>query len=115
MQGNSPRVDRRVILLEPVYVDADSWGGRPEPTWVEHPVWAARHDVPSSGRGGDDTTGARIGRNADLLETVFVIRYRDDISTDWRIREGLEEWAVVGVRQLDRRRWIEARATKGIR
>ena len=96
-------LDRRVTLLEPQEgQESNPWGGSTPTAPLEHPVWAMRRDLRANERTLEGGTLVAV------LDVIFTIRYRADVTAAWRLRtDDGREWLIKGVRQVDRRRWLE--------
>ena len=96
-------LDRRVTLLEPQAGQGENpWGQTVQAAPLQHPVWAMRRDLRANER------VVQQGTLVALLDSIFTIRYRPDITSAWTLRtDDGREWLIEGTRQVDRRRWLE--------
>lgn len=95
-------LDRWVSILAPV-VSQDEFGGVVE-TWDEvSGVWAQY--LPGAG-------SERFAAAAVYAETQarFLVRWRDDITTDMRFEFDGREWDILSVSEIGRRDGLEIRA-----
>ncbi len=102
----APILDRRITLLEPRLRRNPKTGESVRLEPVEHRAWAARRDFT-----GREKLQAGVEFSADRAR--FVVRWRDGLQTDWRLRdENGEAYAIDGLAEIGRRRYIEILALR---
>jgi len=96
----------RLVLEERVSV-ADGGGGATE-SWTElATVWAAMQPKSGQEREAADRLGARA-------TTDITIRYRGDVTTDMRLRQGARHFNIRAVQDADGcRRWLKCTCEEG--
>ena len=94
-------LDRRITLLGTRDTgDRSGWNQHvTEPVEIE--VWAGRRDVTATER---VTSADSI---VSQLRSRYVIRYRTDIDANWRIRDDGVVSGIEGIREINRRRYLE--------
>ncbi len=94
------RLDRRVTLQSPS-TSRDSFG-EALTSWQDAGiVWARRFDMRASERFTHQQTEPSV-------ETIFTIRYRDDVRVTWRVLDDEGRiYDIEGIREPDRRRSLE--------
>ena len=106
---DSPRLNRRVTLLKPAAPEPDTpeaatpvrndWN---TPVVVGHDeikVWADRRDISVS-----ETVGVRL--NLSNTRSLYTIRYRTDIDSNWRLKDDSTYFGIKGIRETERRRYL---------
>ncbi len=73
-------------------------------------VWASRRDLRSSEFVDSHNS---IG---NTLASKYVIRYRTDLDESWRIKDPEDDvkWGIEGIRLLNRKRYVEIFASRGV-
>lgn len=96
------RLDRR-ITLQVVTRARDASGSWTE-SWAnvatDPVVWAGKRDTLGSER-------VQSGAETSTADAVFVLRWRNDITTSHRVLEGALAWDVVALAELGRRDGLE--------
>ena len=99
-------LDRRIKLIEKL--DTEQRGSLNTPIYVhlEHEVWAHREDISAK-----DILTTQVNVNQSRRE--YIIRYRSDIDSSWRIKDGAQSLAIDGVLEIGRRRFLKLIALTG--
>lgn len=84
------RMRDRVELLEPTYTQNDF--GEREKSFTPHTVWA--HMDFKTTNSNEYVIGTRITSETNCQITI---RFRADVTADWRVRRGSEEFNIVSV------------------
>lgn len=79
-----------VTLMEP---RTEMVGNRRTVSWDEHPVHAGKHDVSSREFFQAQAYGAEN-------TVTYVIRYRSDVTSSWRLRHGTQTYEIAEVNHL---------------
>ena len=103
MPYRSPVLDRRITLVHRRDTgERNSWnqpvGSILDPLRIQ--VWAARTDITGSER----VVQSGIVAN---LRSKYIIRYRTDIDTSWRLQDQDQTSGIEAIRQVNRRRYLE--------
>lgn len=100
---NAGRMDRKVDLLRPT-TSTDSFGQVSETFTTEAAVWAQKKDVTAREAVEADQVVAQI-------RTEWTIRWRSDITPQWRIRYGSEIYTIDGILEIGRREGMKILST----
>ena len=100
MPYTAPVLDRYITLVRRRDTgEKDSWGQSiSEPFQIQ--VWASRRDITGSER----VVQSGIVAN---LRSKYIIRYRTDVDTSWRLQDDGETSGIEAIRQVNRRRYLE--------
>lgn len=101
MPKDSIVLDRRVTLIQPTVSEVRDSLNNPKPADpIEHEVWANREDT-----GGKETVTTRL--MVSQTNTVFTIRYRQDIDNTWSIVDRGVTFGIEFILEVGRRLYLE--------
>lgn len=97
---NPGTLDRRVVLENYAVGRSVGWN-HPEKTWgTLATVWAMKREH----LGTERLESAQV---LELRRTTFRIRYRTDVDTSMRVKDGSDYYYIVGIRELGRGHMLE--------
>ena len=105
---SAPKLDRRIVLIEPGPTSSDTSGQPRFSNPIEHEIWAARRDI----------TRLAVSEQAQTIlsrpETRFIIRWRAGVDTTWSLRDADgKNFSIDGVGEKHgRRRFLELAAVQ---
>jgi len=100
-------MDRR-ITLQSRTASTDGWGGQDESWGDIATVWAAYKPAPMTG-----LALTNMSEQPQFIEkATFIIRFRNDVTTDMRISYNGAYWKVIGMAEMGRKDRLQIAAVK---
>lgn len=103
MALHTGRLDRRVKLESLIPTQTPS--GQTKPSWV-----LLATDVPANVRPISAREQFTADQVAAQFDSVFTIRFRDDVNQKDRLTYNDKVYDITGLREIGRRRWLELMA-----